>query len=130
MIVTMRTQFRRLAALLAFVALSAADSAWAADEVRFRLVNGTDYPIRAVVLSAANLESWGPNALAPPSIKPGDAREIIVRGVFVDCNVDLKVAFDNDASEPVWRYLNICELQRIRLRFDKMSGVSTASYEE
>ena len=41
----------RLTALLAL--LVAADAA-AADEVRFRLINGTDFPIRAVVLSAYN----------------------------------------------------------------------------
>jgi hypothetical protein len=112
----------------AFALLFAGDAA--ADEVRFRLVNGTEFPIRSVVLSSANLNSWGPNLLGPPSIKPGDAREVTVKGVFVDCNVDLKVVFDINASEPVWQYLNICALHRIRLRFDAMSGVSTASYEE
>ena len=121
-----RTHLPRLAALLA---LSAAGDA-AADEVRFRLVNGTDFPIRALVLSQANLAAWGPNVLAPPSIKPGDAREVVVRGVFVDCNVDMKVTFDINASEPVWQYLNVCELRKIRLRFDQISGVTTASYEE
>jgi hypothetical protein len=122
-----RTHLPRLAALLA---LSTAGDAAAADEVRFRLVNGTDFPIRALVLSQANLAAWGPNVLTPPSIKPGDAREVVVRGVFVDCNVDMKVTFDINASEPVWQYLNVCQLQKIRLRFDAMSGVTTASYEE
>jgi hypothetical protein len=122
-----RTHLPRLAALLAL--LTAGDAA-AADEVRFRLVNGTDFPIRALVLSQANLAAWGPNVLTAPSIKPGDAREVVVRGVFVDCNVDMKVTFDINASEPVWQYLNVCQLQKIRLRFDAMSGVTTASYEE
>jgi hypothetical protein len=122
-----RTHLPRLAALLA---LSTAGDAAAADEVRFRLVNGTDFPIRALVLSQANLAAWGPNVLTPPSIKPGDAREVVVRGVFVDCNVDMKVTFDINASEPVWQYLNVCQLQKIRLRFDAMSGVTTAAYEE
>jgi len=116
----------RLAALLA---LSIAGDA-AADEVRFRLVNGTDFPIRALVLSQANLAAWGPNVLTPPSIKPGEAREVTVRSAFFACNVDMKVTFDSNASEPVWQYLNVCELRRIRLRFDPMSGVTTASYEE
>ena len=48
----MKTILPRLTALLAL--LVAADAA-AADEVRFRLINGTDFPIRAVVLSQANL---------------------------------------------------------------------------
>jgi hypothetical protein len=122
-----KTTLPRLAAL---IALSTAGDAAAADEVRFRLINGTDFPIRALVLSQANLAAWGPNVLVPPSIKPGDTREVVVKGVFVDCNIDLKVTFDVNASEPVWQYLDICQLQRIRLRFDSMSGVTTASYEE
>jgi hypothetical protein len=122
----MRTTLARLAALLA---LSTAGDA-AADEVRFRLVNGTDFPIRALVLSQANLAAWGPNVLAPPSIRPGEAREVTVRGVFFACNLDLKVTFDINAAEPVWQYLDVCQLRKIRLRFDAMSGVTTASYEE
>jgi len=42
----------------------------------------------------------------------------------------LKVVFDTNDSQPIWRYLNLCELKRIRLRFDQFSGVTTASYEE
>jgi len=122
-----KTILPRLTALLAL--LVAADAA-AADEVRFRLINGTDFPIRAVVLSQANLAAWGPNVLSAPSIKPGDAREVVVKGVFVDCNIDMKVTFDINASEPMWQYLDVCQLKRIRLRFDQMSGVTTAAYEE
>ena len=123
----MKTILPRLTALLAL--LVAADAA-AADEVRFRLINGTDFPIRAVVLSQANLAAWGPNVLSAPSIKPGDAREVVVKGVFVDCNIDMKVTCDINASEPMWQYLDVCQLKRIRLRFDQMSGVTTAAYEE
>ena len=123
----MKTILPRLTALLAL--LVAADAA-AADEVRFRLINGTDFPIRAVVLSQANLAAWGPNVLSAPSIKPGDVREVVVKGVFVDCNIDMKVTFDINASEPMWQYLDVCQLKRIRLRFDQMSGVTTAAYEE
>lgn len=118
-----------LAWLAALLALSIAGDA-AADEVRFRLINGTEFPIRALVLSQANLAAWGPNVLGPPSIKPGEAREVTVKGAFFACNLDLKVTFDVNASEPVWQYLNVCELKKIRLRFDAMSGVTTASYEE
>ena len=117
---------RWLAATLAL--LFAGDAA--ADEVRFRLINGTEFPIRSLVLSPENLGTWGPNVLGPPSLRPGEAREVVVRGVFITCNVDLKVVFDVNASEPIWRYLDLCSLKQIRLRFDQWSGVTTASYEE
>jgi hypothetical protein len=120
----------RTARLAALLALSAAGDAAAADEVRFRLVNGTEFPIRGLALSQANLAAWGPNVLAAPAIKPGEAREVVVRGVFVDCNIDMKATFDVNASQPVWQYLDVCQLQKIRLRFDALSGVTTASYEE
>jgi hypothetical protein len=101
-----------------------------ADDVRFRLINGTSYSIRVVTLSQADIGAWGPNVLGPPSIKPGDTREVLVRGGIVDCNVDLQVAFETIDSQPVWKYLNLCNLRQIRLRFDQMSGITTASYEE
>ena len=43
---------------------------------------------------------------------------------------DLKVAFDTIDAQPRWQYLNLCNLRKIRLRFDQMSGITTASYEE
>jgi hypothetical protein len=118
----------RWLAATALALLFAGDAA--ADEVRFRLINGTEFPIRSLVLSPEDLGTWGPNVLGAPSLKPGEAREVAVRGVFVNCNVDLKVVFDINASEPIWQYLNLCSLQQIRLRFDQWSGVTTASYEE
>jgi hypothetical protein len=101
-----------------------------ADEVRFKLINGTNYPISGLVLSPNDLATWGPNVLKAPPIKPGDEREVVVQGVFVTCNVDLKVVFQTIADQPIWQYLNLCALQKIRLRFDQMSGITTASYEE
>jgi hypothetical protein len=101
-----------------------------ADDVRFKLINGTSYPIRVLTLSQADIGAWGPNVLGPPSIKPGDAREVLVRGAIIDCNVDLRAAFDTVDSQPIWKYLNLCNLRQIRLKFDQMSGMTTASYEE
>jgi hypothetical protein len=101
-----------------------------ADDVRFKVINGTSFPIRVLTLSQADIGAWGPNVLAAPSIGPGDAREVSVRGTIVDCNVDLKVGFDGSDSQPVWKYLNLCNLRQIRLNFDQMTGMTTASYEE
>lgn len=123
-----KTTLPRLAALLALS--FAASSTAAADEVRFRLINGTQYPIRAIALSQSDLGAWGPNVLPAPSIKPGENREVVLRGVFVSCNADMKVTFDVNASEPVWQYLDVCQLKRIRLVYDAQSGITTASYEE
>ena len=119
--------FKRLAAI---VLLLFAGSAEAVEVTSFLLVNGTQYQIRGLSLSQANLGIWGPNILQPPYIRPGQARQVSFPGYFVSCNVDLKVVFADIDNQPVWQYLNICNLKKIRLQYDAMSGVPTANYEE
>ena len=101
-----------------------------ADEVRFVLVNGTRYSIRELALSPHDLATWGPNVLRPPVIKPGEQRQVTFPAYVVDCNVDLKVVFQDEDSQPIWQYLNLCNLKKVRLNYDRMSGITTASYDE
>jgi len=101
-----------------------------AEETRFVLVNATNYPIRELVLSPHDLSAWSANVLRAPILKPGETREVSFLSNFADCNQDLKVVFDDDASLAIWQYLNMCNLKKIRLHFDRTSGISTASYEE
>jgi hypothetical protein len=101
-----------------------------AQEFAFVLVNGTQYQIRALHLSSANMNNYGPNVLQSPYLKPGEARRVDFRGYVVDCNVDLKVVFASIDTQPVWQYLNLCNLKRIKLQYDQMSGVPTAAYDD
>jgi hypothetical protein len=114
----------------AIILLFLAGSAAAAEETTFLLVNGTQYEIRGVSLSQANLGIWGPNILRPPYIRPGEARQISFAGYIVDCNVDMKVVFAQVDNQPVWQYLNICNLKKIRLNYDALSDIPTASYDD
>ena len=118
--------FKRFAVIV--LLLFAGDSV--AQEFAFVLVNGTQYPIRELHLSSANMNNYGPNVLPPPYIRPGEARRVDFRGYVVDCNVDLKVVFANVDNQPVWQYLNLCNLKKIRLAYDAMSGIPTASYDD
>lgn len=110
--------------------LSLAVEALGDDSRRFRVVNATGLPISQLVLSPHGMSQWGPNLLGVPTLPTGDAREIVVPPSFVDCNQDIKVAFQGNDAQPVWEYLNICNLQRIKLIYDAMSGVPMASYDE
>jgi len=117
---------QRLVAIVLF--LFAGESV--AQEFAFVLVNGTQYPIRELHLSSANMNNWGPNVLRGPYLKPGEARAVDFRGYIVDCNVDLKVVFATIDNQPVWQYLNLCNLKKIRLAYDQMSDIPTASYDD
>ena len=101
-----------------------------AQEFAFVLVNGTQYQIRELHLTSHDMDTWGPNVLPPPYVKPGQARQVAFQGYIVDCNVDLKVVFASIDSQPVWQYLNLCNLKKIRLAYDAMSGIPTATYNE
>ena len=119
--------FQRFAAIILFLF---AGSAEAAEETSFLLINGTQYQIRELAVSSHDMATWGPNVLRPPYIKSGQARQVTFAGYFVDCNVDLKVVFAEIDNQPIWQYLNICNLKKIRLRYDQMSGITTATYDD
>jgi hypothetical protein len=105
-------------------------TAFAQEVTRFLLINGTNYPISALIVSPNDMGTWSPNVLRGPALKPGERREIVFSERIYDCNQDFKVTFADDSSQAIWRYLNMCELQKIRLNYDRFSGVTTASYDE
>ena len=122
-------RLRILSFSVAFLSLLGG-AALAQEQTRFLLVNGTNYPIRELVVSPHDMGTWSRNVLSAPALKPGERREVVFDSRIYDCNQDFKVVFDDDASLAIWRYLNMCELQKIRLNFDRMSGITTASYDE
>jgi hypothetical protein len=122
-------RLRLLSFGIAFLSLLGG-AALAQEQTRFLLVNGTNYPIRELVVSPHDMGTWSRNVLSAPALKPGERREVVFDSRIYDCNQDFKVVFDDDASLAIWRYLNMCELQKIRLNFDRMSGITTASYDE
>lgn len=101
-----------------------------ADDGRFVLVNGTGLSIRTLTLSPHDLNAWSPSVLRAPSLKPGEMREVTVPSSFVDCNQDFKVVFEDNEAEPIWQYINLCNLKKIRLKYDRLSGIATAVYDE
>ena len=122
-------RLRLLSFGIAFLSLLGG-AALAQEQTRFLLVNGTNYPIRELVVSPHDMGTWSRNVLSAPALKPGERREVVFDSRIYDCNQDFKVVFDDDASLAIWRYLNMCELQKIRLNFDRTSGITTASYDE
>ncbi|WP_422031411.1 hypothetical protein [Reyranella sp.] len=101
-----------------------------AQETTFRLKNSMEYPIAQLSVSPTQLNMWGPNFLRPPAIRPGEAREVSYRAPTDWCMGDLKVTFADGGPPAVWGYLNLCTLQNISLHYDRMSGITTARYDE
>ena len=114
--------------VVAALALGAADAV--AQEASFLLINGTAYPIAQISISPTDLNFWGPNVLGPPPIAAGQRRQISYRAPTGYCVGDMKVSWADDGAPAIWGGLNMCTLSKIKLRYDRMSGITTASYDE
>lgn len=114
--------------VVAALSMGAADAF--AQETSFLLINGTSYPISQLSISPTDLNFWGPNVLGPPPIAAGQRRQVSFRAPTDFCTADLKVGWGDNGAPAVWGGLNICTLSKIKLVYDRTSGVTTASYDE
>ncbi len=118
-----------LRSLIVVVLSLFAGSALAVDTT-FLLINSTSYPISQMSISQTQLSMWSPNVLRPPIIKVGEARQVVIPASTLVCQVDIKIGFADDGPPAIWQYLNLCNLRKIELFYDRMSGVTTAKYNE
>ncbi|TXT39827.1 MAG: hypothetical protein FD135_1932 [Comamonadaceae bacterium] len=103
-------------------------SAAFAGDADFTLLNRTGYSLREVYLSASNKNSWGNDRMGDKYLDNGQSR--LFR--FSDkssCKQDLKVVFDDDGSEVVWEDFDLCEINKITLKYSRKSGVVSADIE-
>ncbi len=106
-----------------------AGSALAVDTT-FLLVNSTAYPINAMSISQSEMGFWSPNLLRPPVIKAGESRQIVIPASQLVCQVDIKLGFADGGAPAIWQYLNLCNLRRLQVFYDRASGITTAKYSE
>jgi hypothetical protein len=94
----------------------------------FTLTNRTGFDLREIYVSPANKNTWGRDRLGRNLLENGRSRKF----VFADtsaCVQDLKVVFDDDGSEAIWEDLNLCELDKITLKYNRRTREVTAETE-
>jgi hypothetical protein len=101
-----------------------------AQQTSFLLINGTAYPISQLQVSESDFNFWGANILRPPPIKAGERRQINFEAATTYCQADFLINFADGGSPAIWRNLNLCTLSKIKLVYDRMSGITTASYDD
>lgn len=115
------------AAFLCAWALVAPGGASAGD-ADFTLINRTGYDIAEVYISPTHRNAWGRDRLGRNVLQNGQ-RKLFTFSDSANCVQDLKVVFDDDNSSVVWEEFDLCELERITLRYNRKSGVTTADTE-
>lgn len=99
-----------------------------AADADFVLVNRTGYPLDQVYVSPANKKSWGRDRLGSYQMANNTSRKFTF-GDTKNCIQDIKVVFADDDSEVEWEDFNLCELDKITLRYNRKTGDVSADTE-
>ena len=96
-----------------------------AGDADFTLVNSTGATIREVYLSPEKAKNWGNDRLGEGDMTNGKSR-LIKFSDSANCVQDLQVVFDDDSSEVVWENLNLCEITKLTLKYNRSTKAVTA----
>ncbi|MDA8445507.1 hypothetical protein [Paracidovorax valerianellae] len=111
--------------VLGCLALSGASFAADAD---FTLVNRTGYALNEVYISPTKMDKWGSDRLGRNQLVNGASRKFKF-GDTKHCVQDIKVVFTDDSSEVEWEGFNLCELDKITLKYNRKTGDVSAETE-
>lgn len=112
-----------LASLLVAMAGSAA-----AANADFVLVNRTGYDINEVYISPSHRKNWGQDRLGEWQLQQNYSRKFKF-GDTRNCKQDIKVVFTDDESEVVWSEINLCEVNKVTLRYNRRTKEVSADLE-
>jgi hypothetical protein len=113
------------AAALAFAAPASADDA----KQDFRLVNKTGYELKEVYVSPSKADDWQEDVLGTGTLDDGKAINIHFSPKTRTCKWDLKVVYTDDDSSAVWSNINLCEVDKITIHYDRKADVTRATFD-
>lgn len=110
---------------LGFMASSGASFAADAD---FILSNRTGYALDQVYIAPTQNKNWGRDRLGNNQLANNAWRKFTF-GDTKNCVQDIKVVFADDDSEVEWEGFDLCELDKITLRYNRKTGDVSADTE-
>ena len=103
--------------LLALASTFAVGAALAGD-ADFKLANRTGYDIREVYISATHRNAWGEDRMGDGLLENGRAK-VFRFSDRASCKQDIMVVFDDDGSKVVWEDIDLCEINKITLKYNR-----------
>lgn len=123
-------KFFLIAAAMISMFATATPSAQAESRQDFMLVNKTGYDISEVYISPAKADDWEEDILgSDDTLDDATQREIKFHRVGKTCMWDLKVVYDEDDSTAVWHDINLCEVSKITIKYNKKTDTTSASFD-
>ncbi len=94
----------------------------------FTIMNKTGYPLKHIYVSESDNEKWDEDVLGRDVLEDGEEFELSFAKAEKTCKWDMKVIYD-DGESAVWQDLNLCQISKLTLRWNKNTGVTSASIE-
>lgn len=116
---------RKILGLVGMASIALASVGAFAGDADFTIVNSTGYTIREVYLSPANAKNWGKDRLGDGDLENGKSRLIKFRD-SANCVQDLQVVFDDSDAEVVWENLDLCEINKLTLKYNRSKKTVSA----
>lgn len=113
--------------------LLAVASAWAlgaaiAGDADFRLANRTGYDISEVYISPARRNVWGNDRMGDGVLQNGKTK-LFRFSDRASCKQDIMVVFEDDDSKVVWEDVDLCEINKITLKYNRSTKKVSADVE-
>jgi len=99
-----------------------------AGDADFTLVNSTGYTLREIYLSPTSKETWGNDRMGNGFLDNGKSR-LFRFSDKASCNQDLKIVFDDDDSKAVWSNIDLCSVDKITIKYNRSTGVTSAVFD-
>ena len=95
----------------------------------FTLTNKTGYEIKEVYVSPSASSDWKDDVLGKEVLTDGNKAEIKFHRAETTCSWDLKVVYTDDGSSAVWQGINLCEVEKITIKYNRSTDTTSASFE-
>ena len=121
-------KLRQIGLTVLFVSGLAASGVASAGDADFTLVNKTGYALREVYLSPTHKTNWGSDRLGSNTLENNKSR-VFKFADKASCVQDLMVVFDDDGSDVTWEDLDLCDLNKITLKYNRKTKLVSAETE-
>lgn len=95
----------------------------------FMLINKTGYELKALYVSPSRSDDWQEDVLGQDVLSDGQSVNVHFSPKVHTCEWDLKVVYSDDDSSAIWQKINLCQVERITIHYDRKNDVTRATFD-
>lgn len=95
----------------------------------FALINRTGYELKEIYVSPSKADDWQEDILGKQTLAEGERLNVRFTPKTQTCKWDLKVVYTVDETSAVWSDINLCDVDKITIHWDKQNNVTRASFD-